>query len=456
MAPLRGVPPSTPLWSAATSRFALPTAAPASPAAPEALEVVLEARPRFTADEALALFRTHWAGAATGVEALPSYDDQNWLVALASGGKVVLKVAAVGAECRGGAGAAETAASLRCEGAMMAAVGASGVACPRVVEAAKGGAEIVAAVSRGVDCFARVVTFVDGAPLSTLRAEPLGSGLAAAVGAAAARVRGALAPSEPRADGGDAETRVLAWDLANASRLTRPYLGDVDDGLRGPVSAALDRFDALLATEAFAKLPKQLIHGDLNDENLHCARGADGSWRVGVLDFGDFVRTYRVFDLAILLAYALFDGGPDAPPDAAAAAAVLDRGAALVAAYHAEAPLLEAEVDALPTLVAARNCQTILNSAHAYKMHPDPYVLVSAQPATRLLRTLALVGDAAAKAKLKEACGMGVKRPPVPAAKANGAPTPPAPVAAEAAEATEPVKKIDDDKQDVCNSCAIL
>ena len=52
-----------------------------------------------------------------------------------------------------------------------------------------------------------------------------------------------------------------------------------------------------------------------------------------------------------------------------------------------------AEVAALPVLVATRNAQTVLNSAHAYAANPDPYVLVSAQPATRLLGQFAKLGD---------------------------------------------------------------
>ncbi|KAH8096463.1 chlorophyll A-B binding protein [Aureococcus anophagefferens] len=323
---LRPIETVTPAWSAPTHVSLL--VRPPAPPAPAALPAVLEARPRCTADDALALFAKHWDSAPATVAALPSYDDQNWLLTLASK-KLVLKIAAAGAECRGGATEAETLAYLRCEHAMMAAVAAAGVGCPRAVPSKTGDA-VVAFSSRGVACLARVVTFVPGTPLSELRKEPP-TGLAEALGAAAAKIDGALAKLPPRADGGDAETRDLAWDLGNASRLGRPYLPELTDAtLRKRVEAALDAFDALTASPAFETLPRQLIHGDINDENVHCEFDAvrDRAWAVAVLDFGDFARTCRVFELAILLAYALFDGGDAVDGEAA----VLDRAARLASA----------------------------------------------------------------------------------------------------------------------------
>ncbi|KAH8069575.1 chlorophyll A-B binding protein [Aureococcus anophagefferens] len=310
---LRPIETVTPVWSAPTHVSLL--VQPPAPPSPAALPAVLEARPRCTADDALALFAKHWDSAPATVAAA-AHDDQNWLLTLASK-KLVLKIA------------------------------------PRAPRAADG-------------------------PRGRRRR---------------AKIDGALAKLPPRADGGDAETRDLAWDLGNASRLGRPYLPELTDAtLRKRVEAALDAFDALTASPAFETLPRQLIHGDINDENVHCEFDAvrDRAWAVAVLDFGDFARTCRVFELAILLAYALFDGGGDAVDGEAA---VLDRAARLVGAYHAATPLAEAEVAALPVLVATRNAQTVLNSAHAYAANPDPYVLVSAQPATRLLGQFAKLGD---------------------------------------------------------------
>ena len=102
-----------------------------------------------------------------------------------------------------------------------------------------------------------------------------------------------------------------------------------------------------------------------------------------------------------------------------------------------------AEVAALPVLVATRNAQTVLNSAHAYAANPDPYVLVSAQPATRLLGQFAKLGDGAIVLALKRACGFG--------AKAAAPAPPPAHV-----DAPKKHKDKDAEAQDMCAGCCLL
>ena len=79
----------------------------------------------------------------------------------------------------------------------------------------------------------------------------------------------ALQHFEPREDGADSSERVLAWDLANVSRVSRPYLNELfDEEVKARVTKALDAFDAFLASPPYALLPRQLIHGDANDENI--------------------------------------------------------------------------------------------------------------------------------------------------------------------------------------------
>ena len=51
---------------------------------------------------------------------------------------------------------------------------------------------------------------------------------------------------------------------------------------------------------------------------------------------------------------------------------ILQRACTIVAAYHSVCPLLRCEIDALYVLIRARNCQTILNAAHHFRLDPDP------------------------------------------------------------------------------------
>lgn len=370
-----------------------------------------DVRPLLTPAEATQLMNEHYArlGAVRRCAALPSYDDQNWRVEVQDT-TYVLKIAAAGAACRGRASSAATRAALECEHAMMRAVRTAGVRAPTVI-ASDGGDTLVQFAWEARTCFARVITWVPGRPLSALRGHDA-SGLDRALGQVLGACDVALQPMTPREDKADAADRVLAWDLANASRVSRPYLAELfDDELRKRIEATLDAFDVFLASPEYAALPHQLIHGDANDENILVDEAGVAP---GLVDFGDFVRSCRVFDLAILLAYALFDGQggrmaslvSDAMLDPGETLLVQQRACTIVKAYHAVCPLQRAEIDALYVLIRARNCQTILNAAHHFRSDPDPYKLVSAEPAKRLLRQLESWDATTFGEALRAACGV--------------------------------------------------
>lgn len=369
-----------------------------------------DVRPLLTPAEATQLMNEHYArlGAVRRCAALPSYDDQNWRVEVRDTTTYVLKIAAAGAACRGCVNSEGTKAALECEHAMMRAVRTAGVRAPTVI-ASDGGDTLVQFAWEARTCFARVISWVPGRPLSALRGHD-SSDLDRALGQVLAACDGALQRMAPRDDNADAADRVLAWDLANASRVSRPYLDELfDDELRKRIEAALDAFDVFLASPEYTALPRQLIHGDANDENILVDDDAPG-----LVDFGDFVRSCRVFDLAILLAYALFDGQggrmaslvSDASLDPGETLLVQQRACTIVKAYHAVCPLQREELDALYVLIRARNCQTILNAAHHFRSDPDPYKLVSAEPAKRLLRQLESWDATTFGEALRAACGV--------------------------------------------------
>jgi Ser/Thr protein kinase RdoA (MazF antagonist) len=376
-----------------------------------------EVRPLLTPAEATQLLEDHYAkvGAVRRVLPLPSYDDQNWKVIVQCSQEAidkiyVLKIAASGAACRGHAGPEATKASLDCEHTMMGAVRTTGVRAPDV-RASDGGEAVVQFSWKSLTCFARVITWVDGVPLSECRGQANGA-LDRALGQVMGATDVALQHFEPRSDGADSTDRILAWDLANVSRVSRPYLNELfDEEVKARVTQALDAFDAFLASPPYALLPRQLIHGDANDENILVDE--DGV-RPGLVDFGDFVRSCRIFDLAILLAYALFDGKgssmtsllADSVLDPSETMLILQRACTIVAAYHSVCPLTRPEIDALYVLIRARNCQTILNAAHHFRLDPDPYKLVSAEPAKRLLRQLEQWDAATFSDALRAACSV--------------------------------------------------
>ena len=233
-----------------------------------------EVRPLLTPAEATQLLKDHYSkvGTVRRVTLLPSYDDQNWKVLIQCSEEAVdkiyvLKIAVSGAACRGHAGDDATKAALDCEHTMMRAVRTTGVRAPDV-RASDQGEAVVQFSWKALTCFARVITWVDGIPLSECRGQANGA-LDRALGQVMGATDVALQHFEPRDDGADASERMLAWDLANVSKVSRPYLNELfDEEVKARVTKALDAFDAFLASPPYALLPRQLIHGDANDENI--------------------------------------------------------------------------------------------------------------------------------------------------------------------------------------------
>jgi len=136
--------------------------------------------------------------------------------------------------------------------------------------------------------------------------------------------------------------RHFAWDLQVFTELRaapHPAVADL----------VFERFAAL----DLDALPHQFIHNDFHPGNVLVTEGTV----VGILDFGDSLHSARVIDVAVALAYLLPDTGD-----------ALQQVDPFVDGYESVTPLLAAERDAIPTLVAARLVQRIvLNS-----LLPDP------------------------------------------------------------------------------------
>jgi 4-aminobutyrate aminotransferase-like enzyme len=117
---------------------------------------------------------------------------------------------------------------------------------------------------------------------------------------------------------------------------------------------------------------------------------------IGLIDFGDTLRTATVSELAIAAAYAMM-GKPD--PLAAAAH--------VVAGYHAALPLTEAELAVLYPLIGGRLAMSVTNSAYQRAVDPEnTYLQVSDAPAWALLGRLADTPPALAHYTFRAACGL--------------------------------------------------
>ena len=98
---------------------------------------------------------------------------------------------------------------------------------------------------------------------------------------------------------------------------------------------------------------------------------------IGLIDFGDFVYSQTVNELAIALAYLMLSARS---PIAAAAISV--RG------FHSQFELTDLELSVLFPLSCMRLCVSLCMSARQSQEAADPYLQVTTEPARRLLEVL--------------------------------------------------------------------
>lgn len=204
----------------------------------------------------------------------------------------------------------------------------------------------------GVATTARLVRYVEGRMLSD--AGHLAPAVVAALGDLAGRTVRALADLP-----GDLPPRELQWDLRNAEAVvTRlaPYVAEPGGG-EAAVRAASGAAAALAAVAD--ALPVQPVHGDLTDDNVVARRDGHGRLApVGVIDFGDLVRSWAVGELAVTLTSVLARPGD------------LARVLPAVRAFHAVRPLSEAERAALWPLTVLRAASLMVSGQQQASIDP--------------------------------------------------------------------------------------
>jgi Ser/Thr protein kinase RdoA (MazF antagonist) len=158
------------------------------------------------------------------------------------------------------------------------------------------------------------------------------------------------------------------WEITGAGWVVRDQMVFVDDGRsRNLIGGVLDRYNRI----DLASLPRQVIHNDLNSDNLLVR---DDSI-VGVIDFADVVESVRIAELAIACTYAML--GQD---DSVAVA--LD----VIAGYRSVTEPSAAEVDVLLDLILIRLATSVTMSASSDGT--NPHHLASETPAWDLLEHL--------------------------------------------------------------------
>ncbi len=235
----------------------------------------------------------------------------------------------------------------------------------------------------------RLLTFVEGAPLSGVRY--LAPGVLADLGRLAALSSRALADFDhPGLD------RVTQWDLQRAEDVVASLLTSISDPDRRQLVAEAAATASTRIRALEGQLRRQAIHSDVTDDNVVGPRDEAGRVRPdAVIDFGDLVRGWLVSDLAVTCA-ALSRVSPHDP------FAVLP----VVEAFHAVVPLQEAEVAALWPMMVMRGAVLVASGEHQAMLDPDNDSATGPLEAeARIFHTVRSVPYALAESTLRSALG---------------------------------------------------
>ncbi|MCY3599060.1 MAG: aminotransferase class III-fold pyridoxal phosphate-dependent enzyme [Gemmatimonadetes bacterium] len=237
--------------------------------------------------------------------------------------------------------------------------------------------------------FARFLEPVPGIPLDRFR--PHGPELRRQIG----RLAGIVDRSSSQLAGAD---RPMIWDLRRAASLIGQNLDAIrEPGRREVLARVLERYAAVVRPRA-GELRESLIYNDANPANIHVDPGrmkGGAPHLVGIVDFGDTVRSWTVANLAVACAYAGFG-----TRDPVAAFCDVARG------YAPEHEVMEAEADVLYELARLRLALSVTVSSVRGAQEPDnAYLLVSQAPAWEVLERLDATPPNLGRYRLREACG---------------------------------------------------
>ncbi|KAA0099694.1 aminotransferase [Mycolicibacterium sp. P1-18] len=217
---------------------------------------------------------------------------------------------------------------------------------PQVVDGPRGPMSAWWNTSQG-RIHARVITHVSGATL--MGSGYLSPATVARMGELAAKVSVALADlSHP------ASVRVLQWDLRHAERVIATLAPDEPDTEVRQFASAVAESAQRRLDAVSSRLPTQLGHFDITDDNVI---GKPGALPDAVIDFGDVAESWAVNEIAVTVSSLLHHDGLTPAHTLPA-----------ILAFHSIRPLSEDEVDAIWPLVALRGVVLALSGRQQVRL----------------------------------------------------------------------------------------
>jgi 4-aminobutyrate aminotransferase-like enzyme/Ser/Thr protein kinase RdoA (MazF antagonist) len=186
--------------------------------------------------------------------------------------------------------------------------------------------------------------------------------------------------------------RKFPWNLSQAA-WTLDYLHLFE----GEKLAVVQSFHQAYAAfqDEYKNLRKQIIHNDVNDNNIIISSDLASHQIEALIDYGDSVYCQLINDVAVTVAYAAME-----------VANPLQAGLDIVKGYHSTFPLLEEELAYLYTLVGMRLVISVTKSAINKIEHPEnEYLQISDRMAWDLLLKWKSIHPSFAHYSFRAACG---------------------------------------------------
>ena len=144
----------------------------------------------------------------------------------------------------------------------------------------------------------------------------------------------------------------------------------------------------------FKKLRKCLIHNDLNDNNIIVSNCLTTPELIGIIDFGDCVKSQLINELAITCSYGIINSlNP------------LESACDIVRGFNSKIDILEDEIDFLYDLIMMRISISIIKSALNKKINPNnTYLQVSENDMFILFKKWSVISKDLATHFFRHAC----------------------------------------------------
>ena len=245
-----------------------------------------------------------------------------------------------------------------------------------------------------------LLDFVPGEPIMDSRY--LAPRVVARLGELAGRVTTALEGFEkPPA------ARPSMWDLRHAYDVVQSLASQLPDPAAGQQVLEAAGLAQSLVEPHRGLLPRQVIHGDLADNNLVCEVDVDGRpLPVGIIDFGDLMESWAVSELAVACTSVLHHHG-------ATAASILPA----VEAFNHARQLTDGELEVLWPLVVLRAAVLVVAGQDVVlRDAQNSYASAALDREWRMFQVSISVPAEVMSAQLRSALGRGHTGRPLPSA----------------------------------------